>query len=81
MSLSWVQCLQDVSDWVITSKLKLNPDKTELILIGTKSQRDKFKKYFPTKLLDQDVTPTDLARNLGVEFDMDFNFKKHISKV
>ena len=50
MSLALVQqCLQDVSDWMIASKLKLNPDKTEFILIGTKSQRDKFKKYFPTK--------------------------------
>ena len=66
---------------MIASKLKLNPDKTEFILIGTKAQRDKFKKYFPSKLLDQDVTPTDSARNLGVEFDKDFNFKKHISKV
>ena len=75
------QCLQDVSDRMIASKLKLNPDKTEFILIGTKAQRDEFKKYFPTKLLDQDVTPTDSARNLGVEFAKDFKFKKHISKV
>ena len=82
MSLSLVQqCLQEVSDWMIASKLKLNSDKTEFILVGTKSQRDKFKKYFSTKLLEQDVTPTDSARNLGVEFDKDFNFKKHISKV
>ena len=66
---------------MIASKLKLNPDKTEFILIGTESQRDKFRKYFPTKLLDQDVAPTDSARNLGVEFNKDFNFKKHISKV
>ena len=81
MSLSLVQqCLQEVSDWMIASKLKLNSDKTEFILIGTKAQRDKFKKYFSTKLLEQDVTPTDSARNLGVEFDKDFNFKKHISK-
>ena len=70
MSLLLVQrCLQDVSDWMIASKLKLNPDKTVFMLIGTKSQRDKFRKYFPTKLLDQDVTPSDPARNLGVEFD------------
>ena len=82
MALSLVQqCMQDVSDWIIASKLKLNPDKTEFTLIGTKSQKDKFKKYFPTKLLDQDVTPTDLARNLGVEFDKDFNIKKHIKSL
>ena len=72
------QCIEDVSDWMIASKLKLNPDKTEFILISTKSQRDKFKKYFPTKLLDQDVPPTDSAQNLGVEFDKDLNFEKEI---
>ena len=82
MSLSLVQqCLQNVSDWMIAIKLKLNPDKTEFILIGTKAQRDKFKKYYLTKLLDQDEAATDSARNLGVEFNKDFNFKKHISKV
>ena len=37
MALSLVQpCLQDVSDWMIASTLKLNPDKTEFILVGTK---------------------------------------------
>ena len=52
MSLSLVQqCLQDVSDWMIPSKLKLNPDKTEFILIGTKAQRDKFKNISPQNYL------------------------------
>ena len=38
MSLLLVQqCLQDVSDRMIAGKLKLNPDKTEFILIGTKA--------------------------------------------
>ena len=36
MSLLLVQqYLQDISDWMIASKLKLNPDKTEFILIGS----------------------------------------------
>ena len=74
-------CMNMYTGKTSIGKLKLNPDKTDFILISTKAQRDKFKKYFPTKLLDQDVTPTDSARNLGVEFDKDFNFKKHISKV
>ena len=72
----------EFSIWMIASKLKLNLDKTKFILIGTESQQDKFMKCSPTKLLDQDVTPTDSARNLGVEFGKVFNFKKHIiSKV
>ena len=56
MSLSLVQqCLQDISNWMIASKLKLNLDKTEFILIGTKSQREKNKKYFSTKLLNYEI--------------------------
>ena len=68
LSLVYAQCLQDVSDWMIASKD---------IQVGTKSQREQIKKDLPTKLLDQDVTPTDSTRNLGVEFHKDFNLKKH----
>ena len=38
-------------------------------------------KYFPAKLLDKKITPTDSARNLGVVFDSGLNFRKHISLV
>ena len=38
-------------------------------------------KHSPTKLLDQEITPTDSARNLGVVFDGGLNFRKHISLV
>ena len=30
------RCLQDVKEWMSASKLKLNPDKTEFILFGSK---------------------------------------------
>ena len=38
-------------------------------------------KHFPAKLSDQEITPADSARNLGVVFDGDLNFRKHISLV
>ena len=34
-------CLTDISLWMKSSKLKLNSDKTEFIIIGTKRQRHK----------------------------------------
>ncbi len=73
-------CLQDVYLWMTQNKLKLNPDKTEFLLIGNKIQREKFSNFFPVNLLDKETTPTPSARNLGVIFDSDFNFKKHISQ-
>ena len=57
--------------------LKLNSDKTEFIIIGTKQQRHKLSNHFPVKLLENDITPSDSVRNLGVIFDSDFSFQKH----
>ena len=37
------RCLDDVKEWMSTSKVKLNPDKTEFIVFGSKRQRDKLK--------------------------------------
>ena len=82
MSLALLQdCLLGVGDWMISSKLKLNPDKTVVLLFGTTLHRKEFMKHFPAKLLDQEITLTDSARNLGVVFDGGLNFRKHISLV
>ena len=55
--------------------------KTEFIIIGTKQQRHKLSNHFPVKLLDNDITPSDSVRNLGVIFDSDFSFHKHVSNI
>lgn len=75
------ECLQSVSQWMTCSKLKLNPNKTEFILIGTKTQRDKVSTFFPVSLLDNETYPTHTAKNLGVVFDESFNFKNHVSQI
>ena len=47
-SLEMLQsCITGVSAWMAQSKLKLNPSKTEFLLIGSKSQREKFINLFP----------------------------------
>ena len=74
-------CLTDILSWMESSKLNLNPDKTDLIIIGTKQQRNKVINHFPVKLLGSDTFPSDTVRNLGVIFDSDFNFRQHISQV
>ena len=69
-----------VSAWMTGSKLKLNPSKTEFLLIGTKLQREKFLKNFPCLLLGQDTNPSTSANNLGVLSDSSLNFGKDISQ-
>ena len=73
-------CLMGVSAWMTGSKLKLNPSKTEFLLIGSKLQREKFLNNFPCLILGQDTNPSSSAKNLGVVFDSSLNFRKHISQ-
>ena len=74
-------CLQDVSLCINeNSKLKLNADKTEFLIIGTSMQRAKLYGFFPTHILSQSITPAASVLNLGVTFDENFNFKEQISK-
>ena len=60
------RCLEDVKRWLSTNKLKLTPDKTEFIVFGSKSQREKLNHSFPVNILDNLISPVDAVRNLGV---------------
>ena len=62
-------CVTGVFTWMTNSKLKLNPNKTEFIIINSKNQRKKFKDLFPILLLNHDALPKAFVRNLGFLFD------------
>ena len=74
-------CLASVQSWMSTNKLKLNPDKMEFLLIGNERQRGKYLSMFPIELLGVETYPAKSARNLGVIFDKNFNFRSHISAI
>ena len=76
-----VRCLEDVKRWLSTNKRKLNSDKTEFIVFGSKSQREKLNHSFPVNILGNLMSPVDAVRNLGVWFDSDFSFSCHVMKV
>ena len=56
------RCLDDAKEWMSISKLKLNPDKTEFIIFGSKRQRDKLKACFLTDILGNSLCPVDSVK-------------------
>ena len=70
-------CLDDVKKWLSANKLKLNPDKTEFIIFGTK-QCEKLNKSIPVNILGTLLSPVGVVRNLGVWFDSDFSFSRYV---
>ncbi len=75
------ECLDSVHTWMSLNMLKLNPDKTDFLLIGHERQRRKFANLFPISLLGVNRNPSKSTKNLGVVFDHDFTFRPHISKI
>ena len=71
-------CVMALSAWMTGSKLKLNPSKTDFLLIGTKLQREKILNNSPCLILGQDTNPSASAKNFGVVFDSSPDFRKDI---
>ena len=74
--------LNDIENFMFTNKLKLNPDKTEFILIGSpKNRKKQLFPHFPINILENQVSQAQSVKNLGVVFDSNFNFSNHVSQV
>ena len=70
-------CLIAVNEWMNLNFLKLNEDKTEILLVGSKTNREMIKNHLGnlTQWTKNTVT------SLGVVLDPDLNFRAHINKV
>ena len=81
LSVATIQaCVRDIDRWMTENKLKLNKDKTELVIIGSqhrpKPQLDKL--TFGSESVSRKC---DAARNIGVIIDDKLNLDKHIASI
>ena len=71
-------CILEVKEWMHDNKLKLNDDKTEIILINPK----KYEVNFSNLVVgDGDVQFSDSAKNLGVFIDKDLTMNCQITNL
>ena len=73
-------CLTNIQNFMLTNKLKLNPDKTEFILIGSQkivnnSSLTSLSIFWEIRSHQHKVSGT------SVVFDSNFNFSNHVSQV
>ena len=72
--------LDQVFKWFCANRLSVNPSKTEYLLIGNPKQRAKVINS-AISFQSHPLIPSKSARNLGVIFDSNLDFKDHISAV
>ena len=75
------RCPDNVTEWMSTRTLKLNPDKTEFIFFGLNRNRDKLKVSLPIDILGSPLCPVVAVKNLGMWFDSDFSLSKHVQNI
>ncbi len=71
-------CLADIRTWMLLNKLKLNEDKTELLVIHSR--------YRPSLVFSLNcghdiIIPSDLVRNIGVIFDKNMTMIPQINSI
>jgi hypothetical protein len=73
-------CIEDVRKWMVMNKLKLNDDKSELLVITPSRQTHKCN-LNQIKMGDCDVTASESIRNLGIMFDNTMSMKPQVNAV
>ena len=73
--------ISNISSWMASNFLSLNPAKTEFLLIGLPAQLSKI--HNPTLTISSNTTiqPVSSARNLGIIFDSNLSFSDPISYI
>ena len=74
------QGVKEIGKWMFSNKLQLNKEKTELMIIGTKQQRQKMK-LSSIELDGELIHVVPEARNLGVIIDSSLTMEAHVNNV
>ena len=70
--------LENIAGWCCANHLLINPDKTKLVLFGTRQLVSKLPDV-TVSFLRQQLCPVSSAKDLGVTLDSGLTFNNHIS--
>ena len=73
-------CVLQVKSWMASNKLKLNDDKTEVLVITSPFYKNKLN-ISQFSIDDTDIPISTNARNIGVIFDQQLSMKKQVSAI
>jgi hypothetical protein len=73
-------CLVDIETWMHTNMLKLNNDKTEIMLFLSKHNM-KHLKEVSVKVGNSEITSSTSVRNLGVMFDCTLSMEQQVNNI
>jgi len=79
--LRMMACLKDIRKWMAEHHLKLNDDKTEVMLIGSKHNLKKINSVSSIMVGDTEVNIVKSAKNIGVIIDSNLSMEQQVNNV
>ena len=73
--------LRRIAAWCCANSLLINPDKTKLLLLGTRQMLRSVPEDFHVTLLGKQLCPVSSAKDLGVTIDASLTYDEHVSNV
>ncbi len=80
LSSSLLGCLEEIKSWFSRNFLKINTDKTKVLLVGTKSNLSK-SNSFSLSVDNSIISSSTQAKSLGVVLDSTLSFEKHVNNI
>ena len=72
--------LQKIASWCCHNSLLINPEKTKLLVLGTRQMLQRLPDDFHVTLLEKKVTPSPSARDLGLQVDNILSYDEHVTQ-
>ncbi|KAL9979250.1 hypothetical protein ACROYT_G016884 [Oculina patagonica] len=72
-------CVRDIDTWMTANMLKMNRDKTELLVL--KARHRPLPPLTSISVCDEDIDLSSKARNIGVIFDTSMSMENHITAI
>ena len=72
--------LEKIASWCCYNSLLINPEKTKLLVLGTRQMLQRLPADFHVTLLGKKVTPSPSARDLGLQVDSTLSYDEHVTQ-
>ena len=69
-----------IASWCCYNSLLINPEKTKLLVLGTRQMLQRLPAGFHVTLLGKKVTPSPSAQDHGLQVDSNLSYDEHVTQ-
>ena len=73
--------MRRITAWCCLNSLLVNPEKTKLLILGTRQMLEQVPENFQITILGENITPVAVAKDLGMILDSCLSYDEHIASV